>query len=130
MVTAALAAVTATAVPAAAFRQADVDKLLTTHECVRCDLSGADLFGTDLSRAVLSGSDLSGADLTGALLYFAIIQGADLTDADLTRADLYGADLFDSRFEGVETDKARICHTVMPDGQRSYDQCGGFMGGF
>jgi len=116
--------------PAAAFSETDLNKLTETHSCVGCDLSGADLFGVDLSRAVLSDANLRGADLTGAIFYFAIIQGADLTGANLTRADLYGADLFRSKLDGAITAEARICHTVMPDGQRSYNQCGDVTSGF
>lgn len=116
--------------PAGAFSESDVRKLLETQNCVGCDLSGADLFGADLSRAILSDADLRGADLTGAIFYFAIVQGADLTGANLTRADLYGADLFRSKLDGATTAEARICHTVMPDGQRSYNQCGDDTSGF
>jgi len=116
--------------PARAFSEADLQKLMETQSCVGCDLTGADLFGVDLSRAVLSDADLTGADMTGAIFYFAIIQGADLTGANLTRADLYGADLFRSKLDGATTTEARICHTVMPDGQRSYNQCGDVTSGF
>lgn len=118
------------AFPAAAFDQDDLDQLRETMECIWCDLSGADLFGEDLSRAVLSGADLTGADLAGAILYFAIVQGANLEGADLSRSDLYGADFYDSNFDGVTLKDARICHTVMPSGQRSYNQCGDFTHGY
>ncbi len=109
---------------------AHLARLEATGTCIGCDLSGADFFGADLSRAVLSGADLSGADMTAAILYFAILQGADLSGAVLGGSDLYGADLFRADLTGAETATARICHTVLPSGQRSYNQCHGFSGGF
>jgi uncharacterized protein YjbI with pentapeptide repeats len=116
--------------PALAADADDLRRVEETRRCVDCDLSGADFFGQDLSRAVLSGSDLSGADFTGAILYFAILQGADLSDAQFADANLYGADLRDADLSGAETGAARICHTVLPSGQRSYGQCAGTSGGF
>lgn len=113
-----------------AYDPAAYAQLFDTRSCIGCDLREADFFGRDLSRMVLSGADLRGADMTGALVYFSILQGADLRGALLDDADLYGADLFRARMSGVSLDGARVCHTVLPNGQRSYDACTGTAGGY
>jgi uncharacterized protein YjbI with pentapeptide repeats len=51
-----------------------IQRLLQTGECIKCNLSGADLTG-----AHLIGSDLRGANLKGANLSRANIEGADFT---------------------------------------------------
>jgi uncharacterized protein YjbI with pentapeptide repeats len=48
---------------AQAYKQSDVDKLLSTKQCPNCDLSEANLIGANLSGANLSGANLSGAIL-------------------------------------------------------------------
>ena len=68
---------------ALAFEQADVDRLLSTSKCEKCDLKGADLSGADLSRAKLKDADLKAAKLANT----------DLRKADLRRATLEKADL-------------------------------------
>ena len=45
------------------YSESDLQKLLSTKECVGCDLSGADLSGLDLKEADLTGADLKGANL-------------------------------------------------------------------
>lgn len=130
--TALRAAALAAALPCAALAADpdDLRRLQDTGVCIGCDLRGADFFGQNLARAVLSGADLRDADFTAAILYFAILQGADMRGATLDGADLYGADFFRADWTGADTAGARICHTVLPSGQRSYDQCRGFSGGF
>ena len=76
-----------------AFDPADLQKLMDTNECVKCDLSGANLSGANLAYA-----DLNGANLAGA----------DLESARLGRFDLRGATL---------------CNTIMPDGSVIYNGC-------
>jgi uncharacterized protein YjbI with pentapeptide repeats len=83
-----------------------LQKLLSTKNCVQCNLvnaglvmgdltganlSQANLIGANLSQANLVGANLRGANLTGASLY-----GADLTGADLTGAIITGTDLRES----------------------------------
>lgn len=60
--------------------QKDLQKLLSTRECIQCDLSGLNLSGTHLIGADLRGANLQGANLTNANL-----EGADLTGAKLSR---------------------------------------------
>ena len=44
-------------VPALAYNQADLDRLLTTGSCPNGDLTGAQLANTNLTSADLSGAD-------------------------------------------------------------------------
>lgn len=67
-------------------RDVNVQRLVLTNQCKRCDL-----VGTDLSNAHLIGADLRGAILTGANLSWSNLEGADLTGANLTGANLTGA---------------------------------------
>ena len=65
------------------YSESDLQKLLSTKECVGCDLSGADLSGLDLREADLTKANLSKADLTKA----------KLIATNLTKANLKGANL-------------------------------------
>ena len=91
------------AAPAFGFKQADLDKLKATNSCEKCDLTKADLRDAYLANADLSGADLSGADLNGANLSSAVLREANLDFADFTNA--------------------KLCNTVMPDGQRIFKDC-------
>jgi len=71
----------------------DLNTLLSTNSCVRCDLTGANLVGANLFQANLGGAVLADANLTGAGLVDAILRGAFLNGANLTEANLIGADL-------------------------------------
>ena len=62
-----------TIAPARTENPTDVEKLLSTGECSRCDLRGADLRAANLQGANLEGANLEGADLTDANL-----EGANL----------------------------------------------------
>ena len=80
----------------------DLRQLLSTKDCIACDLRGAglvlnDLTGANLERANLVGANLSQTNLTGANL-----RGANLTGADLS-----------------ENFSARIAGDVVRDGERA-----------
>lgn len=87
------------------------NQLLTTGECMQCDLSsvglvlaelsGANLRGANLSRANLSRANLAGADLRGANLTGASLNGANLAGADLSGANLSSTDLRDAYLAGA-----------------------------
>jgi uncharacterized protein YjbI with pentapeptide repeats len=115
--TATLLTATSLVVPARAENLQHTQQLLSTKQCVNCDLSnaglvvtdlsGAQLTGSNLSRANLSRANLSGADLSGANLAGASLNGANLTGANLTGANLMGADLreaylFNANLAGVD----------------------------
>ena len=76
----------------------DLQKLNDTGNCVKCNLSGANLEFAILSRADLSRADLKGANLSNANLF----------EADLKFAIMNGAIL---------------CNTIVPDGSVIYSGC-------
>jgi uncharacterized protein YjbI with pentapeptide repeats len=128
---------------ASAFDPADLQKLLDTNECVRCDLSmafligadltyanlryanlgGADLGGADLMYADLMYADLGGADLGGAYLLSAYLLSANLREANLRDANLEGANLEGGNLFRALMKGAILCNTTMPDGSVIYSGC-------
>lgn len=102
-------------------------QLLSTKQCLQCeltgaglvlaDLAGANLSGADLSRANLSranliGADLSGANLTGASLHGANLSGANLSGAILNSTDLREAILSDAKLFGTTLRTSYIQGTI------------------
>jgi uncharacterized protein YjbI with pentapeptide repeats len=80
------------------FNQKDLDTVIATKQCEKCDLSDADFSGANLKDAKLSACYLSNANLGSANLAQANLQGAQmaaclLPEANLSGADLSGADL-------------------------------------
>jgi len=102
-----------------------VEQLLTTRECYRCDLSGANLFqehliGADLREANLEGANLTqanleGADLTGANLQGANLTGAHLTDASLNDANLNQVNFTSANIYSVDVSGASMVDIVLTD---------------
>ncbi|HXD74984.1 MAG TPA: pentapeptide repeat-containing protein [Vicinamibacterales bacterium] len=93
-----------------AFDPDQVEQLKTTHKCVQCDLSDAQLNAFDLDNADLSGANLYRAQLYGAHLRGANLAGAILDEANLKLANLSGAT--DAALAGAVTDERTVC----PDG--------------
>ena len=91
--------------------EAAIKKLLTTKECVRCDLRGANLKSADLEHANLRAAYLYGADLRGASL-----EGADLTDANLLDAKINLTDF-------LNVMSAKFCNTTMLYGEIENRDC-------
>ncbi|MBC6479576.1 MAG: pentapeptide repeat-containing protein [Hormoscilla sp. GM7CHS1pb] len=102
-----------------------VEQLLTTRECYRCDLSGANLseehlIGADLREANLEGANLThanleGADLTGANLQGAHLTGAHLTDASLNDANLNNVNFSSANIYSVDVSGASMVDIVLTD---------------
>jgi uncharacterized protein YjbI with pentapeptide repeats len=86
-----------------AFDPDDLQKLKDTGDCVKCDLSGANLEGADLTSATLMSANLSYANLNDVDL-----EGANLQDANLSYAKMKGA---------------MLCNTTMPNGSVIYSDC-------
>lgn len=116
-------ATVAIATPLAAENLNDLNRLLGTKKCQKCDLSnaglihanltgadlsGANLVNANLSQANLAGADLSGADLTGASFYGANLTGADLSGANLAGTDLRNAYLVNATLKNVDLDRANL----------------------
>ena len=111
-------AITLLTAPAFGYKQEDLDKLKATNGCEKCSLSEADLRGANLEGANLYGASLSRANLQQANLF-----GADLRGADLRGADLSGAVLCDAELDYAVQIHTGLCNTVMPDGQRIFQDC-------
>ena len=99
-----------------AYEEADLEQLVKTNICERCNLTSADLNNldlknanlnsadlsyADLSYADLSGSDLSGANLIGAYLYQTQLVGVDLNSANMAGSKLSGVDLTDANLQSA-----------------------------
>ncbi|MEA5462913.1 pentapeptide repeat-containing protein [Leptothoe sp. PORK10 BA2] len=82
------------------------------------NLQGADLRATDLQYANLRGANLQGSNLQGANLRNAELWEVNWWDADLSEAELRWADVHIEDLEG-----ARLCRTIMPDGQQLDRDC-------
>lgn len=102
---------------ATAFVQEDLDRLLKTNECQKCDLSGASLAGRDMSKAKLEGANLSGADMTRASLSMADLAGANLSGAKLSGTVFDAADLFQANLRDATIDGARFVGAYTAEAQ-------------
>ncbi|HLO47009.1 MAG TPA: pentapeptide repeat-containing protein [Kamptonema sp.] len=101
------------AMPAQAANRRDVEKLLDSGRCPRCDLRDADLRkanlqGAELQSANLRGANLRGAYLRNANLSNADLRGADLRDADLSRSNLRNANLREANLRNADLERAEV----------------------
>ncbi len=118
-----LCLLTGFAAPVGAENLSHTQRLLSTKNCEKCDLSGvglvmnelsganlsrANLVGANLSRSNLMGADLRGANLTGASLFGANLTGADLRGATLNGTDLRSAYLTNANVKGLDVSSAYL----------------------
>jgi uncharacterized protein YjbI with pentapeptide repeats len=89
-------------------RTSQLQRLIDTKTCIRCELSGVDLGGIDLSGANLEGTHLEGANLSGVNLSGAYLVGASLVNANLDRADLSNARLSFAALQAVNLAGAEL----------------------
>jgi len=94
----------------------DVERLLATKTCEKCNLSRTNLAGACLSRSTLRGAALKGADLSVADLSHADLRYADLSGASLFRANLRGADLRGANVTGAHLLFANLSGATWVDG--------------
>lgn len=102
--------------PIQAEKSNELNRLLSTGECVGCnlvgvDLTGAHLLGVDLRNANLQGAilvnanlegaDLAGANLQGANFTAAFVSGTNFSNANLTQVNFTQAKLIDSEVAGA-----------------------------
>lgn len=97
----------------AATRQENLQKLLATKKCRRCDLSGVNLTRANLSGADLKGADLSSAVLSSANLFQAELQSSNLEKAKLDGANLYGIRLNEADLGGVDLSGANLSRAYL-----------------
>jgi uncharacterized protein YjbI with pentapeptide repeats len=101
----------------------DVQRLLRTGQCERCNLVGADLHNANLRDAKLKDSNLEAANLKGANLEkanfkranlrYANFKGAIIQDTDFSEANLQGAMIDDRELDRGD---AKVCNAIMPNG--------------
>mgnify|MGYP005843651727 CR=1 FL=1 len=96
--------------PAQAFNRSDLNRLLETGQCRRCDLRDADLERVNLSRA-----DLRNANLEGANLSITNLSSANLQDANLKRANLRQASLRSANLEEANLERANLQNADLRD---------------
>ncbi|MEL6231271.1 MAG: pentapeptide repeat-containing protein [Cyanobacteria bacterium J06627_3] len=106
-------------------RATNVQRLILTNECYRCDLAGMDLsqthlIGADLREATLAGADLSwsnleGADLTNVNLTGANFTGAFLTNASLAYTNLDNVNFTQAQLYYVDVTGASMEHLNLAD---------------
>jgi hypothetical protein len=94
--------------PVQAANRKDVQKLLDTGNCPRCDLRGANLRGANLQSADLKNANLRGANLRGAALRNANLSGANLQEADLIEANLTKSKLRNTDFRNANLRNADL----------------------
>lgn len=92
------------------------------------NLRQANLQGANLQAADLRAADLENANLRGANLQGSKLQGANLRNAELWEVQWWDADLSEAELKWAEVhledlDGARLCRTVMPDGQQLDRDC-------
>ncbi len=103
---------------ALAFNPEHLQNLLTTKECINCDLTDANLIDLDLQDANLTGSNLTGANLTNSNLRFSNLSNTQLKNANLSYtklfiADLTGADLANTNFTGADLESVKVDRTSL-----------------
>ncbi|PPR78806.1 MAG: Secreted effector protein PipB2 [Alphaproteobacteria bacterium MarineAlpha3_Bin5] len=81
----------------------NVQTLIKTKRCPKCNLQGA-----YLQRIDLSGSDLQGANLTGAFLKYAKLKGANLSNANLQKSEGRSLDLRGCNLQGAKLEKVNF----------------------
>jgi uncharacterized protein YjbI with pentapeptide repeats len=115
-----------------AFDSDNLQKLKDTFDCVKCDLSDADLrshiinpaqVNVGLEKSNLRDANLRNANLRDANLRDADLSGANLERAYLRDADLSGAYLRNADLKGAYMNGAILCNTTMPDGSVIYSGC-------
>jgi len=82
--------------------------LISSNECVDCELMGVDFDNTDLDGVNLTGAMLEGASLVNTNLTGADLERADLTDADLSSATIVSVDLKGATLAGATLDHAEL----------------------
>lgn len=91
--------------------QEDLDALMSTNKCEKCNLI----------RANLSFADLDGAEFDGANLNEAFLSDANLKNTNLNNANLTYADLTDAKH--AKLNGATLCDTKMPDEKKNNSGC-------
>jgi Pentapeptide repeats (8 copies) len=87
--------------PAKAYKNEHLRRLLDSNSCRKCNLTGANLRGADLRNADLRGADLRGADLRGADL-----RGANLSTSLIKMARVRSLSIESVREDNIESNRS------------------------
>src|SRR6476469_9212641 len=85
---------------------ANVETLLLTQSCSRCDLRAVKLVNINLKNPILTGADLSDANLSGSRFEI-----SDFVNTNLARINLSGAELVGARISNANLRKANLTKT-------------------
>lgn len=86
----------------------NIQLLLDTKECPRCNLKGADLSNANLERAYLVGANLSNANLHQANFENSIMFLASLENSNLSNANLQATNLQYSNLNNADLTQANL----------------------
>ena len=86
----------------------NIQRLLDTKECPKCNLAGADLSEANLIGANLAGANLAGANLEKADLRQAYLIGSNFNNANLYQANLGNSILMLSSLENSNLSKSNL----------------------
>ena len=89
---------------------ANVETLLLTQSCSRCDLRAVKLVNLNLKNPILTGADLSDANLSGSRFEI-----SDFVNTNLARTNLSGAELVGARISNANLRKANLTKTNLED---------------
>lgn len=104
----AIAMGTIVAFPAAAFDQADLDRLNDTGECAGCDLDGALLAGNNLADA-----RLPGANISNTFIRFQDFSRGDLSDVIAIDAFFLESTAIEAVFDGADLTRVGMDNSTM-----------------
>lgn len=100
-----------TAIPAFSYDAKELDRFVTTRQCVDCNLSGgsfgnnnlqnANVQGANLRGSSFSYSDLRNANFSRSNSRYAYFNNTDLRNANLSHADISGANFCGADLRGV-----------------------------
>lgn len=85
---------------------ANVETLLLTQSCARCDLRAVKLVNIRLKNAIVTGADFSDANLSGSTFEI-----SDFVNTNMARTDLSGAQLIGARISNTNLRKANLTGT-------------------
>lgn len=78
---------------AQAYDPSHLQRLKSTGNCEKCDLSGANLSNIKLTNANLRSSNLANANLTNALIIDSDLRSVDFSDAIIKNTNVYGTQI-------------------------------------
>lgn len=86
----------------------NLQQLLTTKSCIRCDLRNVNLEGANLQKSNLEGSNLEGANLSKANLDEAYLVGTNLNNTKMSSVKLGKAILYRASMEKANLENANL----------------------